>query len=134
MIINIQELRIGNYVRAGDTPHARRVESLFSSLRRARLRSDRGDSSTFSEDEMIPIEITEEWLLKLGFRLMDSDGYEYTQYKNKDWRFYVFKADNYDGYLLVDGMVTITDRVKHVHQLQNLYFALSGEELTLKED
>lgn len=26
----------------------------------------------------------------------------------------------------------ITDRIKYVHQLQNLYFALTGEELVLK--
>jgi hypothetical protein len=32
-----------------------------------------------------------------------------------------------------DESIVTLKSIKHVHQLQNLYFALTGEELTLKQ-
>ena len=67
-----------------------------------------------------PIKITEEWLLKFGF--------EYT-------KLYYIKYDD-DLIIYFDGVDFYFKRssksltIKYVHQLQNLYFALTGEELT----
>ncbi len=67
-----------------------------------------------------PIPLTEEWLVKFGF------GVE------------VFV--NGTEFSVVDGIASLNYRemevmkIKYVHQLQNLYFALSGEELTIKEE
>ncbi len=57
-----------------------------------------------------PIPITEEWLDKFGF----------SEHGNK-------KVTP----LLLSFLET--DLCKHVHQLQNLYYALTGEELRIKE-
>jgi hypothetical protein len=78
-----------------------------------------------------PIPLTEEWLLKFGFlyslRLDDfmfkkgNDCFEIQPYK--------------EGFLnsVLYNDIEILDRLQHVHQLQNLYFALTGEELTIDE-
>jgi len=70
-----------------------------------------------------PIPLTEEWLLKFGFEIKQGRfGNEYfgkiNLYTASDKKI-VFC---YDGYL---------KGIKYVHQLQNLYFALTGNELTL---
>jgi hypothetical protein len=77
-----------------------------------------------------PIPLTEEWLEKFGF---EKDGY------NCEKTFYFEKngiiINNYDGYFLDNPNELVGKRlfIKHCHQLQNLYFCLCGEELTIKE-
>ena len=70
-----------------------------------------------------PIPLTEEWLLKFGFEKYEFDHKE-NQYRHKD-RLIVFR----DGKFVDYGSSVI---LEYVHQLQNLYFALTGEELVLK--
>ncbi len=67
-----------------------------------------------------PILITEEWLLKFGFKsLFNGAGYV----KNNTEIGY-----NHNGfYIIASGL-----EIKYIHQLQNLYFALTGEELSIK--
>ena len=82
-----------------------------------------------------PIEITAEWLLKLGFKYNKlqfcSNKIIVHQYKIKgiclsiDER----KVNKHEYSFFGNNFIRT---VKHVHQLQNLYFALTGEELKLK--
>lgn len=79
-----------------------------------------------------PIPLTEEWLLKFGFKSDDISweyskrfGNLYIMYDIKINSIYIHDGSRYDG-------ADIPNEIKHVHQLQNLYFALTGEELTLK--
>ncbi len=73
-----------------------------------------------------PIPLTEEWLLKFGFKLNFNLIHE-----KKDIR-----IERIDGFFYYTwhynrrcyGQI----KLKHVHQLQNLYFALTGEELKIK--
>ena len=90
----------------------------------------------FREDFFTPIPLTEEWLLKFGFikntypnlhwfKCLDNgDKLSITEHKqygsNKHLSFYF----NCGGYSSIDLQLI------NVHQLQNLYFALTGEELT----
>lgn len=69
----------------------------------------------YNSSIMTPIPLTEEWLLKFGFE----KAYE-TCYQYKD---FILN----DKFIMMD--IDITIQLKHVHQLQNLYFALTGEEL-----
>ena len=72
-----------------------------------------------------PITLTEEILLDLGFE-------EKSKSKNfylGNFRFNISKPVNYNGFIFCDGYDVITDRIKYVHQLQNLYFDLKGERL-----
>lgn len=74
-----------------------------------------------SNEYFEPIPLTEEWLDKFGF--------------NKEECFYILKGvclmDEYDGRYRLDGQSDCY--IKHVHQLQNLYHSLVGEELEVKD-
>lgn len=103
-----------------------------------------------SLNEYEPIPLTEEWLLKFGFVeeldkkpslkhgnyfsiwVMDYKySFSYADFR-KDWGFYHSYTDagNENDNNRFDF---ISCGIKHVHQLQNLYFALTGEELQVKE-
>ena len=76
-----------------------------------------------------PIPLTEEWLLKFGFVVISEVGgyglglHLIYDSKNDFYDFIPFSTNDKDCYI----------NIKHVHQLQNLYFSLTGEELTVKE-
>ena len=82
-------------------------------------------------DLIHPIPLTEEWLLRFGFTITKK-----TKEGNEIWTFmgdeHKFEIEQIIGFYLYDNMCFGTE-IKHVHQLQNLYFALCGEELILKE-
>ena len=72
-----------------------------------------------------PIPLTEEWLLKFGFEI----GYNKTKMLDvycKDFGILIERSNGGNFYY---KKVYISS----VHQLQNLYFALTNEELILKE-
>ena len=83
-----------------------------------------------------PIPLTEEWLLKFGFNKEYQKGYIGIDVYNSDfvlteplkmgeWQTnYTFQFET--------GSVPKFKEIEYVHQLQNLYFALTGEELVLK--
>jgi hypothetical protein len=75
-----------------------------------------------------PIPLTEEWLLKFGF--------EKTEWDNFNSYRLMIGSNDYAIILYSDGNCEVGDiitcKIEYVHQLQNLYFALTGEELTLK--
>ena len=87
-------------------------------------------------ESMQPIIITEEWLLNFGFTRHHSDYYN-DVILLKD----VFNFDNGEQYDCLKVKIYPHElgsaqsvkgdlQIKYVHQLQNLYFALTGEELT----
>lgn len=110
-----EELRIGNYV------------------------YDEGDLTTYIQITSIqedntewlqPIPLTEEWILKFGWykhELIEGsfrkEGKPYDQFQIA-WRNGILTY-----YIVWHQLVPL----KYVHQLQNLYFSLTGEELTIKE-
>jgi len=75
-----------------------------------------------------PIALTEEWLLKFGFEKSSDNGYiielSYNSHLDIDFVY------NYSE--LSVSKYAMNLNVKYVHQLQNLYFALKGEELDIK--
>jgi len=84
-------------------------------------------SAIVSLDRLEPIPLTEDWLLKFGFR-----------FDSIDWEFpkdSIFFIGWYAGKFCLgsgsDG-VTKENYIEYVHQLQNLYFALTNEELEVK--
>jgi hypothetical protein len=80
-------------------------------------------------NECQPIQLTEEWLLKFGFNKV-SDIWEF--WKNSGWDLRQHKLEN-KWWLFYIGQDLDCVRIDYVHQLQNLYFALTGEELEIKE-
>ena len=73
-----------------------------------------------------PIPLTEEWLLKFGFEKTMSWTYVKDLVGNLKLVYYLGEK----GWSI--GFKSYSDfpNLKYVHQLQNLYFALTGEELT----
>ena len=110
------ELRIGNLLLFEN--EVQELSSIHSD-NTIRLRKTKEDNchGCYHVNTIIikPIPLTEEWLLKFGFE----KAYE-TCYQYKD---FILN----DKFIMMD--IDITIQLKHVHQLQNLYFALTGEEL-----
>jgi hypothetical protein len=72
-----------------------------------------------------PIEINQEWRARLG---LDSD------YKKRDFGLCTTSEHNYYQFYFrseIDGFAFFPIVVKHVHQIQNFFFSLNGEELEL---
>lgn len=106
------ELRMGNYILSPDTGNPVKVE--LNHLKCIL------DNQLFNGKSYSPIELTEEWLLNLGFR---------KSFRGK-WQKDELAYDIYGGNGLYMHGVTL--EIKYVHQLQNLYFSLTGKELTIK--
>ena len=138
-----QELRIGNYLYYEHTihivsgVHGNKVYSWWVKDGKPVIEYEAKDiSGTQVENPYIdvisqyePIPLTEEWLIKLGFeKLTDSkDGFKNTTYTyTKGISFIVY----FDGVRLSTNFWMGNEK-HYVHQLQNLFYVLSGEELTL---
>jgi hypothetical protein len=74
------------------------------------------------------IPLTEEWLLRFGFECRSTTKQMGLVLFTKRGKALVYR----ESYISFFG-VTIETPIIHVHQLQNLYFALTSEELTLKQ-
>lgn len=117
-IIKIEELRIGNYICVNNNGHPCRVTELTTMS--CTVESIKENNKEPYVKTMNTIPLTEEWLLRFGF-----DGSE------------IFK----NSYILNSVEIYIQDglywydfgndrvEVKTIHQLQNLYFALTNKEL-----
>ena len=138
------ELRIGNYVYYEHTTHivsgvhGNKVYSWWVKDGQPVIEYEAKDiSGTQVENPYIdvisqyePIPLTEEWLIKLGFeKLTDSkDGFKNTTYTyTKGISFIVY----FDGVRLSTNFWMGNEKY-YIHQLQNLFYVLSGEELILK--
>lgn len=121
------ELRIGNWVK-----YSHLIENVLhefdsiSGIFENNLVSIKSRPYTaFTLDSVNPITLTEEWLLKFGF---EEDGHDWYFMSAKD-RF----TDIGYSYSIKKNVFEVNEcemvEVKYVHQLQNLYFALTGEEL-----
>ena len=115
--MNIKEFRIGNLLQENNTKEI--IEVLKLSKDELFL------SGNFKREwQAEPIPLTEEWLLKFGFK---SDPYN-DQYYLDDFK---IECDKTKGFLDL-WVVNCRVDLKTVHQLQNIYFALTGKELKVK--
>jgi len=130
-------LRIGNYLKAN---YDFEDESLFKivkviaidgtdgGLMDYELLFECGDNELYYNWE--PISLTEEWLLKCGFEWKEYSLFNRLSLTKNSFTIEFEISDNIcDCYLEMIGI-----DILFVHQLQNLYFALIGEELTVKFD
>jgi len=117
MALKASELRIGNWHLGDGNP----------------LQIDAFDIKDLSDDPQDdfyqPIPLTEEWLLKFGFDKLPFDRTS-LEYKKDIYR--LIGSEDKWFCLAVMNFVHTKVRVQYVHQLQNLYFALTGEELEMK--
>jgi phage FluMu gp28-like protein len=117
------ELRIGNLV------YWNGEIGIISQLLEMEVAFKCGESDLY--EALDPIQLTEEWLLKFGFEMINSSPINYKIYRLKDISFNVIKDSNIKLY----NKIVYSEQYRHIesiHQLQNLYFALTGDELTIK--
>lgn len=127
------ELRIGNWIfDAGDEQKSFQIEQIckdsdgFSGY--YVVFRNGSFKSSISSDLIQPIVLTPEILEKCGF---DYDA-SYEVPKVQKGNFILW--DGFDGSFSANfgGLTRLDVYVIHLHQLQNLYFALTGEELEVK--
>jgi len=129
------ELRIGNYLKDYYSGNVIEVTIEVMTMIHKLTQPDSEFQNIF-----IPIELTEEWLVKFGFEKdKNSDTYfiDLLEYElkvclnvfsgglEKDCNWFFSIKTGYRSQL-------ITFTKQYVHQLQNLYSALTGEELEIK--
>ena len=129
------ELRIWNYVRFYAT------ESIITAINNNDEENSYVDVASYNDipiEDLNPIPLTEDWLLKFGFEKeidefdifsIHNSQYSIQHYKNGKCIFVYSPINELNP---EDEENVIFLQIKHVHQLQNLYFALTGEELTIK--
>lgn len=113
------ELRIGNLTIIDSENENKRIHSV--------VWNDLGFENTFLD----PIQLTEEWLFKFGFEI-EKANYRVYDIEARGKFFSVNKRINKDSfeisfYTYYEDVVF--ENFLYVHQLQNLYFALTGQEL-----
>lgn len=128
-MIQANELRVGNFYYHNAEWSYREKESIFEWND-----SDwyaLGESTIFLSN-VFPIPLTSEILKKCGFIRDDNDydvGHiDYCEWYEKEFPIIGKLITSSNGVYLFDEE-TDTLRIKHLHQLQNLHFVLTGEEL-----
>lgn len=122
------ELRIGNFVEFENEVFRMHIVSESYPV----LDTDLFGAYVVEWDKLYPIPLTEEWLVDFGF----IDKYKSC---NTDWSIYGFtinqQSDEDDeGSKIPQEQIFYYQYqydIKYVHQLQNLYFALTEKELTI---
>jgi hypothetical protein len=118
--MKVSELRIGNYVYFHGDVEEINIDhfNIFNILK---------------DGILLPIPLTEEWLLRFGFEKINS---ELTNIAPLNLRC-TFNLPNtpfsfcQGKLILTTGTGDFCVNTEYVHQLQNLYFALTSEELTI---
>lgn len=142
--MNASELRIGNYVSNPPLSECRKIDYLDI--------CDHAESRLIQPFEPIPL--TEEWLLRFGWRYQDRDVNRSDKVEERFYispyfgthREYWLELQLESGNTFKHSFMWLNwnigggnhfvhfphgHEIKYVHQLQNLYFALTGKELEL---
>lgn len=130
------ELRIGNYISIEYMNHEEETileqcdVVCISGTGELTLDSLHDDDQVFTHlEDCKPIPLTEEWLLKFGLNsgFLHFDSPKLTISVNLD-----AKNGGYNELqVATSGTSDLIIECNYVHQLQNLYFALTGQELTI---
>ena len=110
--MKLKEVRIGNFV------------DLFGSVASVCTSYFDVKYSGIAIKSGIPISLTHEWLLSFGFEYN-----EFELHYKKD-NFYLHKESKNGKNVFFDSNLDF--QIKHVHQLQNLFFDLTKRELVKK--
>lgn len=121
-MIKVNGIRLGNYVNymdyiveIGEIRGDKKIRTISEKKRKL--------SGLFSIENLKPIPLTEEWLLRFGYKETEEDLFE-NETCLSIWR----DPKTFNGFLADWADKTICE-VKHVHNLQNLHFSFANEEL-----
>jgi hypothetical protein len=119
MTVKANELRIGNLVQQDD--------GKVYSIKASQLHNN--EVLGRCPIQINPIPITEGWLLRFGFELELKEG------NQNEYRVYSFNQITYNtnhGWWWKKCHLEV--QPNNIHQLQNLYFALTGKELKINKE
>ena len=136
-MIDIRELRIGNYVLPNNTIGAQSAVGVVFSINDY-LVSVKGNSNQYDYHLLEGVSLTEKILVDAGFNYVsdctcfpkeigDKFAIGLKLEQNTGDLFYITNKA-YNGILTIPAVY----KVLYVHQLQNLYFFLTGKELEVK--
>lgn len=126
-----REFRVGNlvnWIRNDDSVEAVSIYNITRTTVRCYTEIEELEEVLLSYGEINPIHLTEEWLIRFGFK------YEDGKYCTTNWtglflkfelQWNIKRSTNSGEHLILLG-------IQYIHQLQNIYFALTGEELEIK--
>jgi hypothetical protein len=126
------ELRIGNLVDLGN-----RFAKINEIYHKACTVLDIEETQDTIEDyeRTKPIPLNQEWLRNLGFNIGGYDllFWEHPNLPNIDFAGINWADEEFPEYQFLNVSINgAIIQIDYVHQLQNLYFALTGEEIILK--
>ena len=126
-MIQANELRIGNYLQFGDK--TMRAGNLVNG--EFWYVQDLDCVRTVNLSDIEPIPLTEKILSKCGFEKVNHiNNYSFFSYNRKNGN-KNFICDIYENTTRINSY-SIGNHVQYLHQLQNLYFALTGKELEVE--
>lgn len=134
-MIKASELRLFNYILRGG--HVAEVRAIIGDDNLALIDKRCGIGTYRNDGDCKPIPLTIEWLKKLGFEDLFDPNYDCGIRLER----FTFAVSLERRLLLIADPKATNQRAKgigeipieHVHQLQNLVFAIAGEELTIKQ-
>ena len=119
------ELRIGNLLQDRNGRLCK-VEQVSKQLQECNIYAIKYSTTSLPFE---PIHLTEEWLLKLGCKMYELFSSKY--YLVTDGNITLVSNKNGIISMEIEGQLLPLKHTQYVHQLQNLYFTLTGEELTI---
>ena len=132
------DLRLGNWLYDSQpSGFPMQVSALGKDWVQLDFDGNEGDCFENSDKEIYPIPITKELIVKSLNAEPLGDDYSV---KLGDYRYIYFRINN-DGYISIDffnyddnSENEICDGIRYVHELQNLYYALTGKELKIERE
>lgn len=130
--MDIQELKLGNLIKISPRENEEGVLFLIdiqqSSIIGEMLTPRQGYHFRIKFDEILPLELSEEWLKVIGFSKVPGSPNIWTDSKN----FVRFKFTDVESGFLENERLAVA--IDSIHQLQNVYLTLTGEKLSHIKD
>ena len=124
------ELRIGNFVKSTTMNYECVVYGILND-RLVAVTYPSGVTASEYPEQLAPVQLTEDLLLRAGFE----NSKRTDKCFEKGTNVIVSTADDKFRFVMGNFVAQLVLReIEYVHQLQNLYFALTGEELTFADN
>ena len=126
-----KNFRIGNLVKSGNGIYkifAMSIPQILAIQKYDELMDSQLNVYPSDNTNIEPIELSKDWLLKCGGKLspIDEDNYEYITLEMNGWN---LSADSSNNFTTLEN--NNFKPVRYVHELQNLFFVITGTELKM---
>lgn len=131
-MIKATELRLGNLLlEQGEVSNVYMIDRggiSFYRINDIAVNKETGCTLNGGEDRFKPIPLTPDWLVRCGFEWYSS----IHRWRHQETGYLIVESSEGFNCGYGDGSIKRV-LLKYVHQLQNLHFAFTGVELTIKE-